>query len=48
MEDQNSNADDDNGEELTTKQMKIKAEVSFHIYAIHTQSINIHWYGLKS
>ncbi|XP_025417152.1 interaptin-like [Sipha flava] len=26
MEDQNSNADDDNGEELTTKQMKIKAE----------------------
>lgn len=30
-------ADDDNGDELTTNQMKIKAQVSFHInYAIYT------------
>lgn len=46
MEDQNSNADSDNGEELTTKQMKIKAQVSFHIYAICTHNINIHWHRL--
>lgn len=37
MERKNSNADDDSGEELATTQMKIKAQVRFHVfYAIHT------------
>lgn len=43
MERKNSNADDDSGEELATTQMKIKAQVRFHVLFIQ-HNINVHGY----